>query len=76
MSELIDKEQIIKKVYNNTVSGFGSVRDTYVQANSINPGITYLIVKEYFSKQPHKQTNIVVTTLLYLHTLCLKLKLI
>ena len=35
MSELTDKEQIIKKVYTNAVSGYGSVRDTYVQANNI-----------------------------------------
>ena len=39
------------------MSGFGSVRDTYVQANNINPGTTYLNVKEYLGKQPHKQTQ-------------------
>ena len=51
------KEDIIKKVYENKVTGYGSVRDTYVQANKINPGIRYIDVKEYLDKQQHRQTQ-------------------
>ena len=51
------KEDTIKKVYENKVTGYGSVRDTYVQANKINPGIRYIDVKEYLDKQQHRQTQ-------------------
>ena len=51
------KEDIIKNVYENKVTGYGSVRDTYVQANKINPGIRYIDVKEYLDKQQHRQTQ-------------------
>ena len=57
MSELTDKEKVIKSVYTNAVSGYGSIRDTYVQANNINPGIRYIDVKEYLDKQQHRQTQ-------------------
>ena len=57
MSELTDKEKVIKGVYTNAMSGYGSIRDTYVQANNINPGIRYIDVKEYLGKQPHRQTQ-------------------
>ena len=42
MSETESKESTIKKVYENVASGYGSVRDTYIQANKINPGIRYV----------------------------------
>ena len=48
---------MIKKVYENTVTGYGSVRDTYVQANKINPGIRYIDVKESLDNQQHRQTQ-------------------
>ena len=32
MAELTDKEKVIKDVYSNAASGYGSVRDTYIQA--------------------------------------------
>ena len=51
------KEDTIKKVYENKVTGYGSVRDTYLQANKINPGIRYIDVKEYLDKQQHRQTQ-------------------
>ena len=57
MSETESKESIIKKVYENAASGYGFVRDTYQQANKINPGIRYVDVKEYFDKQQHRQTQ-------------------
>ena len=55
MSETESKESTIKKVYENVASGYGSVRDTYIQANKINPGIRYVDVKEYLDKQQHRQ---------------------
>ena len=44
-------------MHENTVSGYGSVRDTYVQANKINPGIRYIDVKEYLDKPQHRLTQ-------------------
>ena len=55
MSE--SKEATIKGVYENPVPGYGPVRDTYVQANKINPGIRYVDVKEYLDKLQHRQTQ-------------------
>ena len=57
MSETESKESTIKKVYENTASGYGSVRDTYQQANKINPGIRYVDVKQYLDKHQHRQTR-------------------
>ena len=54
MSETESKESTIKKVYENAASGYGSVRDTYIQADKINPGIRYVDVKEYLDKQQHR----------------------
>ena len=55
MSE--SKEATIKRVYQNAASGYGSVRDTYVQANKINQGILYVDVKEYLDELQHRQTQ-------------------
>ena len=55
MSE--SKEATIKRVYANATSGYGSVIDTQVQANKINPGIRYVGVKEYLDKLQHRQTQ-------------------
>ena len=57
MSVLTDKEKVIKGVYTNAASGYGSIRDTYVQANNIIPGIRCMDVKEYLGKQQHRQTH-------------------
>ena len=57
MSETESKESTIKQVYENAASGYGSIRDTYIQANKINPGIRYVDVKEYLDKQQHRQTQ-------------------
>ena len=32
MTELTDKEKIIKEVYENKESGYGSIKDTLIQA--------------------------------------------
>ena len=55
MSETESKESTIKKVYENAASRYRSIRDTYIQANKINPGIQYVGVKEYLDKQQHRQ---------------------
>ena len=55
MSE--SKESTIKRIYENPASGYVSVRDTYVQANKINPGTRYVDVKEYLAKLQHRQTQ-------------------
>jgi hypothetical protein len=57
MTELTDKEKTIKKIYYNVVSGYGSKRDTYLQANKIDSSIRYVDVKEYLDAKPHKQTQ-------------------
>ena len=51
------KEDTIKNVYFNPASGYGSVRDIYIQANKINAGLRYIDVKEYLDKQQHRQTQ-------------------
>ena len=48
MSE--SKEATVKRIYENPTSAYGSVWDTYVQANKINPGIRYIDVKEYLDE--------------------------
>ena len=59
MSELSDKEKVIKDVYTNAASGYGSIRDTYIHANKISPVMRYYIdVKEYLDKLNHSQTQI------------------
>ena len=55
MSE--SKEITVKRIYENPASGYGSVRDTYVQTSKINPGIRYIDVKEYLDKLQHRQTQ-------------------
>lgn len=57
MSELTDKEKIIKDVYEDKEKGFGSVRDTYQQAYKKDPSIRYTDVKQYLDKQQHRQTQ-------------------
>ena len=39
------KEDTINNVYETKVTGYGTVRDTYLQANKINPGIRYIDAK-------------------------------
>ena len=47
MSETESKKSTIKKVYEHAASGYGSVRNTYIQENKINPVMRYVDVKEY-----------------------------
>ena len=67
-------EATIKKVYENPVSGYGSINDTYKQAFKLNPSVKVSDVKEYLGEQQHRHTQFQYknTTHLYHRTLCLK----
>ena len=49
MSETERNESTNKTVHENAASGYGSIRDTYTQANKINHGIRYVDVKEHLN---------------------------
>ena len=51
------KDDIIKRIYNNPVSGYGSLRDTYQQAYKIDPTIRQIDVKNYLDSLQHRQTQ-------------------
>ena len=57
MTELTDKEKIIKQVYENKELGYGSVKDTYKQAVQKDPDIRLADVKNYLDKLEHRQTQ-------------------
>ena len=46
-NDMTDKEDTIKNVYENKITGYGSVRDTFLQAHKINPDPLYAGVKDY-----------------------------
>ena len=52
---MTDKNEIIKKVYHDNISGYSSVNNTYKEAKSLEPSITLQDVKNYFAKLPQKQ---------------------
>ena len=45
---MTDKNQIIKEVYENPVSGYGSIKDSFQQAIKKDASITYDDVKKTF----------------------------
>ena len=51
------KEATIKRIYENPVTGYGSIHDTFQQAKKINPDIKYVDVKKYLGKQKHRQNQ-------------------
>ena len=55
--ELTDKEKIIKEIYHNRVSGFGSIVDTTRQAKEEDVNITYDLVRDTLNKLKHRQTH-------------------
>ena len=57
MAELNEREKTIKDVYNNWISGFGSIQSTLQQPKKINSLITYNDVKTYLDKLQHRQTQ-------------------
>ena len=54
---MTDKNQIIKEVYENPVSGYGSIKDSFQQAIKKDASITYDDVKQYVNKLQHRQTQ-------------------
>ena len=57
MSELSDKDKIIKEIYEDINDGYGSIKSTYQQAVKKDPSIKYSDVKSYLDKLPHRQTQ-------------------
>ena len=52
-----DKTEIIKSVYEDRETGYGSVRATYFQAHAKDPGIRFIDVKKYLDQRAHRQTQ-------------------
>ena len=57
MTELTDKEKIIKEIYENVATGYGSIKDTHQQAKKKDPSIKYIDVKNYLDKLKHRQVQ-------------------
>ena len=55
MAELTDKEKIIKSIYENKETGYGSLKETYKQANEKDSSIKYDDVKKYVDELPHNR---------------------
>ena len=52
-----DKDKVIRGVYYDADTGFGSINDTYQQAKQILNSITYNDVKEFLERQKSRQTK-------------------
>ena len=52
-----DRQGIIRSVYEDPETGFGSLRETYQQANAKDPGIRYVEVKAFLDRYQHRQTQ-------------------
>ncbi len=50
MSNQSDKGKIIRQIYYDSDSGFGSIKSTYDDAHKILNSITYNDVKDFFRK--------------------------
>jgi hypothetical protein len=50
-----DKDKVIRGVYYDADTGFGSINDTYQQAKNILNTITYNDVKQYMDKLNNRQ---------------------
>ena len=51
------RQALIKSVYEDPETGFGSVRDTFLQARAKDPGVRYIDVKTFLDKLAHRQTQ-------------------
>jgi len=54
---MTDKDKIIRQVYYDKDNGFGSINDTYKQANKVLNTITINDVKEFITRQKGRQTK-------------------
>ena len=52
-----ERQEIIRAVYNDPETGFGSLRDTYLQANEKDPGIRYIDVQHVLAKYDRRQAQ-------------------
>ena len=52
-----EKDQIIRGVYYDSETGFGSINNTYQQAKKTLNTITYNDVKEFLERQKSRQTK-------------------
>ena len=52
-----DRDKVIRGVYYDADTGFGSINDTYQQAKKILNTITYNDVKEFLERQKSRQTK-------------------
>ena len=52
-----DKDKISRGVYRDADTGFGSINETYQQANKILNSLTYNDVKEFLQRQKSRQTK-------------------
>ena len=52
-----ERQALIKSVYEDPETGFGSIRDTFLQAHEKDPGIRYIDVKTFLDKLAHRQTQ-------------------
>ena len=57
MTESSEAEKLIKEIYFNRVSGFGSIADTTRQAKEKDVSITYNSVRDTLNKLKHRQTH-------------------
>ena len=52
---MTSKEEIISNIYHDLETGYGSIRNTFEQANKKDPSITLEDVRTWMSKHPNKQ---------------------
>jgi len=52
-----DRDKLIKDVYENVDTGYGSVKDTFDQVKLKDSSIKYIDVKQYLDKQKHRQVQ-------------------
>ena len=52
-----ERVEVIRGVYEDRETGYGSLRDTYLQAHAKDPGIRYVDVKVFLDRRAHRQTQ-------------------
>ena len=57
MTELSDKDKIIKSIYENIDTGYGSIKDTYQQVKKKDNSITIKDVRIYLNKLKHREVQ-------------------
>ena len=52
-----DEETIVKQIYENPATGYGSINDYFKQAYNITPSIKLSDAREHFNQLQHRQTQ-------------------